>query len=72
MAGQRQGVVHVQRVVREQRGKILADQITLTASGPRGGSAVGVQDAAAAAVDRYLMGDTLLPAPIKPTDRPLV
>lgn len=27
--------------------------------------------AAAAAVDEYLMGDTALPAPIKPTDRPL-
>jgi len=27
--------------------------------------------AAAAAVDRYLMGSTTLPAPIQPTDRPL-
>jgi glutamate synthase (NADPH/NADH) small chain len=27
--------------------------------------------AAAAAVDRYLMGSTTLPAPIGPTDRPL-
>jgi len=27
--------------------------------------------AAAAAVDRYLMGETSLPAPIRPTDRPL-
>jgi glutamate synthase (NADPH/NADH) small chain len=27
---------------------------------------------AAAAVDTYLMGETLLPAPIAPTDRPLV
>ena len=28
--------------------------------------------AAAAGVDAYLMGETSLPAPIKPTDRPLV
>jgi glutamate synthase (NADPH/NADH) small chain len=28
--------------------------------------------AAAAAVDRHLMGETLLPAPVVPTDRPLV
>jgi glutamate synthase (NADPH/NADH) small chain len=27
--------------------------------------------AAAAAVDRYLTGSTSLPAPIRPTDRPL-
>ena len=27
--------------------------------------------ACAAAVDRYLMGDTQLPAPILPTDRPI-
>ena len=28
--------------------------------------------AAAAGVDTYLMGETRLPVPIKPTDRPLV
>ena len=28
--------------------------------------------AAAAGVDQYLMGDTVLPAPVRPTDRPLV
>jgi glutamate synthase (NADPH/NADH) small chain len=26
---------------------------------------------AASAVDRYLMGDTALPAPLRPTDRPI-
>jgi glutamate synthase (NADPH/NADH) small chain len=28
--------------------------------------------ACAAAVDKALMGETLLPSPVKPTDRPLV
>jgi glutamate synthase (NADPH) small chain len=28
--------------------------------------------ACAASVDRHLMGETMLPAPVRPTDRPLV
>ena len=49
----RHGVVHVQRVVREQAGEVLADQLALAAPGPGGRRAVGIEDAAVALVDHH-------------------
>jgi glutamate synthase (NADPH) small chain len=51
------------------------DGVFVTGDAGRGASlivwALAEGRAAAAAVDRYLMGSTALPAPVRPTDRPL-
>ena len=62
-------------VERSQEWKTNVDDVFACGDMGRGQSlivwAIAEGRSCAAAVDRHLMGDTLLPAPVKPTDRPL-
>jgi glutamate synthase (NADPH) small chain len=80
---QREGLVEALGVELDQRGAIARDQdfatsvpgVFVAGDAGRGQSlivwAIAEGRAAAAAVDRWLTGDTALPAPIAPTQRPL-
>jgi glutamate synthase (NADPH/NADH) small chain len=62
-------------VARDQQWKTSRDGVFVCGDMGRGQSlivwAIAEGRACAAAVDAQLMGDTLLPSPVKPTDRPL-
>jgi glutamate synthase (NADPH/NADH) small chain len=62
-------------VARDERWATNVDGVFVAGDMGRGQSlivwAIAEGRSAAAAVDRYLMGDTALPAPLKPTDAPL-
>ena len=63
-------------VQRDDEWKTSVDDVFACGDMGRGQSlivwAIAEGRSCAAAVDRHLMGDTLLPQPVKPTDRPLV
>jgi glutamate synthase (NADPH/NADH) small chain len=81
---QREGLLEDLGVELDARGNVARDDQFMTSESGvfacgdmgRGQSlivwAIAEGRSAAAAVDTYLMGDTMLPAPIAPTDRPLV
>jgi glutamate synthase (NADPH/NADH) small chain len=62
-------------IVRDDRWASTVDGVFVAGDAGRGQSlivwAIAEGRAAAAAVDEYLMGSTNLPAPVRPTDRPL-
>jgi glutamate synthase (NADPH/NADH) small chain len=81
---ERDGVVDQLGVELDERGNVVRDRdymstvpgVFVAGDAGRGQSlivwAIAEGRAAAAAVDRYLTGSTTLPAPISPTERPLV